>query len=397
MKKRKIGLLLLLIVFLAACSNKYKEAYSAGLKYLDEGNYEQAILSFTEAIEIDDKKQDAYLGRANAYMNSGRETEAIQDIESALHNGMKADKIPDNLVDPVIRDIIQSHEGNTQSLIEEMGQYGFFADNMKEYMQPYLYDLITAVAEDYYNDGKSVDEINKFLSNYGLSLADGPAASGDFSSLKQDYSKELVYAADYNLPTVVDSFNGYIDHTEPVYASDIIVPYINIDSPDAKKANDELYELYKYLIDIFNWDASHEQIWFTRVDSDAAVYNDVLSVVTQTVDQGTAASTYTYYMYNFSLKDGHRLSYEEALSIIGSDTSSIRETVLSMVWDELNDLGEYAGMSVNDTMSGYDANVSNNTVQFYFDEDGNLYVEVVLIAPIETGRIPTIFTIHYAN
>ena len=41
-----------------------------GIRYLNEGNYEEAIIAFTAAIEIDQKNVDAYLGRAEAYMNS---------------------------------------------------------------------------------------------------------------------------------------------------------------------------------------------------------------------------------------------------------------------------------------------------------------------------------------
>lgn len=65
--------LVLLCVLLTACSAKpdgptWQEQYDLGLRYLEEGNYEEAILAFTAAIEIDPKQAEAYVGLAKAYI-----------------------------------------------------------------------------------------------------------------------------------------------------------------------------------------------------------------------------------------------------------------------------------------------------------------------------------------
>lgn len=39
-----------------------------GVRYLSEGNYEEAIIAFTAAIEIDPKQAPAYVGRGDAYV-----------------------------------------------------------------------------------------------------------------------------------------------------------------------------------------------------------------------------------------------------------------------------------------------------------------------------------------
>lgn len=74
MTKRFVSLLLVLaIVLLPACgkaSKAWQEQYDLGVKYLTEGNYKEAILAFTAAIELDPKQPDAYVGRADAYMGS---------------------------------------------------------------------------------------------------------------------------------------------------------------------------------------------------------------------------------------------------------------------------------------------------------------------------------------
>ena len=48
----------------------WQEQYDLGVRYLSEGNYEEAIIAFTAAIEIDPKRAPAYVGRGDAYVGS---------------------------------------------------------------------------------------------------------------------------------------------------------------------------------------------------------------------------------------------------------------------------------------------------------------------------------------
>lgn len=57
-------------------SVSWQEQYDLGVRYLSEGNYEEAIIAFTAAIEIDPKKPDTYIGLYEAYV-------AVGDYESA--------------------------------------------------------------------------------------------------------------------------------------------------------------------------------------------------------------------------------------------------------------------------------------------------------------------------
>ena len=91
--KRAISVLLgvIMSVMLCACGQKasaWQEQYDLGVRYLSEGNYEEAIIAFTTAIEIDPKHTDAYIGRGDAYIGSGETEEnlaaALEDYQSAL-------------------------------------------------------------------------------------------------------------------------------------------------------------------------------------------------------------------------------------------------------------------------------------------------------------------------
>ena len=46
----------------------WQDQYDLGLRYLSEGSYEEAVLAFTAAIDIDPKRAEAYVGRGDAYV-----------------------------------------------------------------------------------------------------------------------------------------------------------------------------------------------------------------------------------------------------------------------------------------------------------------------------------------
>ena len=67
-------LTLTLVLFLCACAQKpatWQEQYDLGVRYLSEGNYEEAIIAFTAAIEIDAGRENAYISLAEAYRMQG--------------------------------------------------------------------------------------------------------------------------------------------------------------------------------------------------------------------------------------------------------------------------------------------------------------------------------------
>ena len=94
------------------------------------------------------------------------------------------------------------------------------------------------------------------IAGCGSSDNAGEEQNADVTGAAKEFSdKDWVYDADYELPTDVDSFYGYSDQSKLIQVSDLVVPYINIDSEDAKAANDEIYGIYENLIKEFNEDA----------------------------------------------------------------------------------------------------------------------------------------------
>lgn len=85
------SLICIIVCSLTSCGKRelsWQEQYDLGVRYLSEGNYEEAIIAFTAAIEIDPKQAPAYVGRGDTYIGSG-ETEdnlaaALADYEAAI-------------------------------------------------------------------------------------------------------------------------------------------------------------------------------------------------------------------------------------------------------------------------------------------------------------------------
>jgi len=63
-----IFLVVTMLFSLVACAQNaeatWQEQYDLGVRYLNEGKYEEAVIAFHAAIEIDPKQADAYIGLA---------------------------------------------------------------------------------------------------------------------------------------------------------------------------------------------------------------------------------------------------------------------------------------------------------------------------------------------
>ena len=81
-------LALILLLTVSACGVKpaatWQEQYDLGVRYLSEGNYKEAILAFTAAIDIDPKQAEAYVKLADVYTAQGDKAKAAEVLTEAL-------------------------------------------------------------------------------------------------------------------------------------------------------------------------------------------------------------------------------------------------------------------------------------------------------------------------
>lgn len=71
----------------------WQEQYDLGVRYLSECNYEEAIIAFAAAIEIDPNQAEAYVGRGNAYVKSGETEENLTAAQADYEKAIELDKL----------------------------------------------------------------------------------------------------------------------------------------------------------------------------------------------------------------------------------------------------------------------------------------------------------------
>lgn len=103
---RYIWLIICLMLLLPACAAgqpgstagepsqdfTWQEQYDLGVRYLSEGNYQEAILAFTAAIDIDPKQAPAYIGRGDAYVKSGETEENLTAAKTDYEKAIELDE-----------------------------------------------------------------------------------------------------------------------------------------------------------------------------------------------------------------------------------------------------------------------------------------------------------------
>lgn len=96
-KKKKVGLIIAIAVLLAVAvagalfaghlyqrNQEFKSLLETGFRYLEDGDYREAVLAFSAAIDINPKSMDAYLGRGDAHMGLEEYDDAVYDYTEAL-------------------------------------------------------------------------------------------------------------------------------------------------------------------------------------------------------------------------------------------------------------------------------------------------------------------------
>lgn len=101
-----------------------ESAMSTAQKYLIEQDYEQAIIEYKKAIELDPKNVDAYLGLAEAYIGLGETDSAVEILERGItetNNDVLIQKL-DELMDSMkisVPDITDLSRADIESILSE--------------------------------------------------------------------------------------------------------------------------------------------------------------------------------------------------------------------------------------------------------------------------------------
>ena len=242
------------------------------------------------------------------------------------------------------------------------------------------------------------------------------------NSIKVDDSKEYVYDADYkydnkytDYSTGEDFETATIDHyglsIKPNLhkLSSLKVPYININSTDGEYVNAELKKLYMDYAKSFDEYAASE----SKKDGPTVRqiltyfsynYKDIVSVVVVYDTQATSTWSFKYKTYNFDIKTGNLLSYDEVLTRLNytkeNMESNVREVFnrkMDSIWKGYSSLSsacESLGTLESSNSSNcydisimsYNRAVSDDSIMFIVDNEGVLNVISYLYIPVQNGR-----------
>ena len=247
--RQVFAFVLMCMLLLTSCGHQptWQEQYDLGVHYLSEGNYEEAIIAFTAAIEIDPKRAEAYVGRGDTYIGSG-ETEdnlaaALADYEAAIALDESVPEAWLGLADVYIRqgeydralEILQQSlekAKSNQNILDKIAEIesGIYADSSGNVRRLNHYDadgiLIGYVVNGYDEVGNEISrsfspegelegyEVRETTMNeYGFTEILSQFSSDDTLQYRQiyeyDIGSKLVKLSNYNENNELESYETY--------------------------------------------------------------------------------------------------------------------------------------------------------------------------------------------
>ena len=236
---------------------------------------------------------------------------------------------------------------------------------------------------------------------------------------KIDDNKEWVYKADYENDVDKTSYELY-DHTYRL--EDIKVPFININSEDATNANKEIKQTYDTAIEAFKEGLVDEMTYVDECDYKNYENNNVISVLTTLGIGATDVVHPIYNTYNFDLKTGNLMTFDEVVAksnIIPEELDEkVKNTIdkyLDLILDnfigdmDVESLISSMGMSEtrnkDDYQNGpdflksiafenYKEITEANKVRCYLDSLNKLHMVITIFIPAGSGSFDTLLVVE---
>ena len=212
---------------------------------------------------------------------------------------------------------------------------------------------------------------------------------------KIDPSKYWIYHATYDKNVLA---NSYDTNFNTYYAKDIIVPFININSNDALKANEEIKGVFDEAISRYN-EGVENKTSFVSIDYEKFIDNNIASVNLWYGRGGTDVIRPDYYTYTFDLTTGKIMSFEELYQKFGLNKNQVDMKIKEEITDEVNDIFEDSFRDknsttyINESIDNYEKNLEDNTLKYFVNDDGELCIIARLSIPVGAGYQDTILEI----
>lgn len=214
-------------------------------------------------------------------------------------------------------------------------------------------------------------------------------------SIKNDDSKELVYDANYAYKDFSDE-SYYSENMEREYSlKDINLPYININSEDANKANKEIEKLFEKLAEFFEQEYKDTKTWYNVASYKTYTKGNLLSILITVESGGTDVEQYKYYTYNFNLSTLKMYSYEEIYKLAGFTSNNIDEKVEEAIKksERFTKFKEDMTTYIEKSIKNYTNSVKDKSIKYFIDGNNELNIIVKIEVPAGRGEFDTIIKV----
>lgn len=409
--KRVLSMLFVLLFVFTGCSSMeqamepvWEVSYEVGSRYLSEGKYEEAILAFEAAIEIDPKASEAYLGLAEAY----EATEQTWDAILAYKRAIKVDAAcQEAYVRLVTIYVFRGEYADAYALLQDalavLGQSEDLTKLLADIWQA-QYDL----AEQYFREGnyeaavrayETAIEIDPMRMEAYLGQAAAYEALGDKKAAllvietaitQLGERPELLEAKPVMEPPVKDlcryviftdnSIQQYWENGKMVDGPKITsccyhIPQLNLGSGVGDAVSEQIYQELdqKYearIADCMMWNCPINYEWYQN--------DDIISIVTCVTSNSPVMQ---YSIYNVSAETGELLTTDEILEYCGiakTDYLARTQAIMAQCLDE--QVWQYVGKTPDATTAEAEimqdetfSQENLSKVVPYLGPDGELY------------------------
>lgn len=224
-----VVLFLIITVLLGIKSNQFVKENLAkqlelGQKYLQEMNYEEAIIAFNKVIEIDPKNVEAYLGLADAFIGMGEFDKALEYAEKG-YEATKNEKLKKRI--DTIKELFSNIE-NQESEVEDeirdetkdelrtaaeeditpLNQYGVTSFEFRTYYVDYdnLDGEIKALIDILISETKDIDAVGEAIQTSNIDVIEDMVRQIDAVNLDWQFFE---HPNQYELYTICDGFKIY--------------------------------------------------------------------------------------------------------------------------------------------------------------------------------------------
>lgn len=187
-----------------------------------------------------------------------------------------------------------------------------------------------------------------------------------------------------------------------ISADEIKVPYINVNSEYAKKANEEIKATFDEAIRTYNSEVNDYAPTLDECDYYKYIGKNLASTITIYAYHFSDLPKPNYKTYNISLKTGKEMTYEEVYKELGYNKDNIEQFAEKAIISKLKEYidkmdfvteDEYKNYK-NESINNYKKSLKDKTLQYFVNEDGNLSIVVRLIIPAGVGEFDKIVTIN---